>query len=146
MESPPIVKHAQWTENKVIYEVNVRQYTPEGTFNAFKQHLIRLKKLGVGILWFMPIHPIGKVLRKGTLGSYYAVQDYCAVNPEFGTMEDFQTLVDDIHKMGMRVIVDWVPNHVAWDHIWTKTNPEFIVKDPKDPTKFMQATPNWTGE
>ena len=80
--------HVSWSRNANIYEVNIRQYTPEGTFKAFAQHLPRLKKMGVDILWLMPIQPIGEKNRKGTLGSYYAVRDYTAVNPEFGTLDD----------------------------------------------------------
>ena len=118
-----------WIKNANLYEVNVRQFTPEGTFNAFAEHLPRLRDMGVDILWFMPVTPIGVIERKGTLGSYYSVKDYTAINPEFGTMEDFKALVDKIHGMGMRVIIDWVANHTAWDHHWTETNPEFYYTD-----------------
>lgn len=105
-----------WAKDAVIYEVNIRQYTPEGTFNAFVQHLPRLKELGVDILWLMPVQPISEKNRKGTLGSYYAVQDYRKVNPEFGTMEDFRSFVAKAHDMGFRVILDWVANHTGWDN------------------------------
>jgi glycosidase len=121
--------HPGWIEQGNIYEVNVRQYTPEGTFQAFQKHLPRLKKMGVQTLWFMPIHPIGKVERKGTLGSYYAVADYRAVNPEFGTMQDWKNLVDTAHKLGFKVIIDWVPNHTAADHPWLKNHTDFYEKD-----------------
>jgi glycosidase len=110
----------EWSKNAVIYEVNVRQYTKEGTFNAFKEHLPRLEEMGVDILWFMPVHPIGVKNRKGTLGSYYSVKDYEGINPEFGTMEDFRTLVNDVHARGMKVIIDWVANHTAWDNVWVE--------------------------
>ncbi len=123
------VAHPEWSENANMYEVNVRQFTPEGTFNAFAEHLPRLKEMGVDILWFMPVTPIGEENRKGTLGSYYSVKDYTAINPEFGTMEDFKNLVETIHEMGMYVIIDWVANHTAWDHSWTETNPEFYYRD-----------------
>jgi len=123
------VSHPEWSKNAVLYEVNVRQFTPEGTFNAFAEHLPRLKEMGVDILWFMPVTPIGEVERKGTLGSYYSVKDYTGINPEFGTKEDFQNLVNQIHEMGMYVIIDWVANHTAWDHPWTQTNPEFYYTD-----------------
>jgi len=123
------VSHPEWSKNAVMYEVNVRQFTPEGTFNAFAEHLPRLKEMGVDILWFMPVTPIGQVERKGTLGSYYSVQDYTGINPEFGTKEDFQNLVNQIHEMGMYVIIDWVANHTAWDHPWTQTNPDFYYTD-----------------
>ncbi|MEQ9232372.1 MAG: alpha-amylase family glycosyl hydrolase [Cyclobacteriaceae bacterium] len=112
-----------------IYEVNIRQHTPEGTFNAFAEDLPRLKDLGVEVLWLMPINPISEKNRKGPLGSYYAVGDYKAVNPEFGTDEDFQNLVNKIHDLGMYVILDWVPNHTGWDHPWIESNPDFYTKD-----------------
>ena len=99
------VQHPEWSRNAVIYEVNTRQYTPEGTFDAFRAHIPRLKELGVDILWFMPIHPISEVNRKGELGSYYAVADYKGVNPEFGDLGAFRRVVDDAHAAGMKVIV-----------------------------------------
>lgn len=123
------VQHPSWSQNAVLYEVNLRQYTPEGTINAFAQHLPRLKELGVDILWFMPVTPIGEVNRKGTFGSYYSVQDYTAINPEYGTLEDFKNMVNRAHELGMHVIIDWVANHTAWDHEWVKTNPGFYFKD-----------------
>ena len=123
------VKHPDWSYNLSIYEVNTRQYTPEGTFKAFDSHIKELKNLGVGIIWFMPINPIGVKNRKGTLGSYYSVQDYKAVNPEFGTLEDFKETVKEIHSMGMYVIIDWVANHTAWDNVWVTEHPDFYIKD-----------------
>jgi len=123
------VSHPEWTRNKMIYEVNIRQYTPEGTFKSFEKHIPRLKEMGVDILWLMPINPIGEKNRKGTLGSYYAVKDYLDVNPEFGTREDFRNLVDAVHNSGMYIIIDWVANHTSWDNNLTKTNPEFFMKD-----------------
>lgn len=112
-----------------IYEVNIRQHTPEGTFNAFAADLPRLKELGVDVLWLMPINPISEEKRKGSLGSYYAVGDYKAVNPEFGTEADFKNLVSKIHESGMYVILDWVPNHTGWDHPWVRENPDYYAKD-----------------
>jgi len=120
--------HPGWSKNAVIYEVNIRQYTPEGTFRAFEEHLPRLREMGIDILWLMPIHPIGEKNRKGTLGSYYAVKDYYGVNPEFGTLEDFKRLVDKIHGMGMYVILDWVANHSAWDNPLTEEHPEWYTR------------------
>jgi glycosidase len=117
----------EWAKNAVIYEVNIRQFTPEGTFNAFASHLPRLKELGVDILWFMPIHPIGVKERKGTLGSYYSIMDYKAVNPEFGSLDDFKNLVQQAHNMGFYVLLDWVANHTAWDHHWMDENPEWYA-------------------
>lgn len=123
------VKHPEWSKNLSIYEVNVRQFTPEGTFKALEAHLPRLKELGTDILWLMPIHPIGELNRKGSLGSYYAVKDYKGVNPEFGTAEDFRHFVDEAHKLGFYVIIDWVANHSAWDNALVTSNPEWYVKD-----------------
>jgi glycosidase len=108
----------EWAKNATIYEVNVRQFTPEGTFAAFEKHLPRLKAMGVDILWLMPINPIGVKNRKGSLGSYYAVRDYKAVNPEFGNKDDFKHLVDAAHALGMKVIIDWVANHSSPDNVW----------------------------
>ena len=116
-------------KNSNLYEVNVRQYTNEGTFKAFEEHLPRLKDMGVEILWMMPIHPIGIVKRKGLLGSYYSIQDHKGINAEFGTQENFKDLVIKTHSLGMKIIIDWVANHTSWDNVWTKTNPEFYVKD-----------------
>jgi len=112
-----------------IYEVNIRQYSREGTFNAFAKDLPRLKELGVDILWMMPVTPIGVKNRKEPLGSYYSVRDYRDVNPEFGTKEDFKNLVQKAHEMGFDVIVDWVPNHTAWDNKWITEHPEYYAKD-----------------
>lgn len=123
------VDHPEWSVNANIYEVNIRQYTPEGTFNAFAEHLPRLSEMGVKILWLMPIHPIGEEKRKGSLGSYYSVKDFKDVNPEFGTKDDFRNLVEKAHQLDMKVIIDWVANHTAWDAEWTKTNPEFYSRD-----------------
>jgi glycosidase len=122
-------KAPSWIKNASIYEVNIRQYTPEGTFDAFATHLPRLRELGVDILWLMPIFPIGEVERKGTLGSYYSVKDYVGVNPEFGTMEEFKGLVKQIHDAGMYVVLDWVANHTARDHKWITDHPEWYTRD-----------------
>ncbi len=119
----PIVEEISYPEkakDMVIYEVNIRQYTPEGTINAFASHLPRLQELGVDILWIMPIQPIGKEKRKGGLGSYYSIQNYTAVNVDYGSLEDFKSLVEEAHKGDMIVILDWVANHTAFDHPWTE--------------------------
>ena len=99
---------AEWSQNATIYEVNIRQHTPEGTFKAFEKYIPRIKEMGIEILWLMPISPIGKENRKGPMGSYYSITDYTAVNPEFGTLEDFKSLVKTAHENNMRVILDWV--------------------------------------
>lgn len=117
-----------WSRGAAIYEINVRQYTPEGTFAALQRHLPRLDSLGVDILWLMPVQPIGVKNRKGGLGSYYSIADYTAVNPEFGTEADFRRFVDAAHAQGMRVILDWVANHTAWDHPWISQHPEWYTK------------------
>ena len=117
-------------ENSVVYEMNVRQYTPEGTFAAAQQELPRLKELGIDILWLMPIHPIGVKERKGTLGSYYAIADYKAINPEFGTMEDFENFLAEAHKLGFRVILDCVANHTSPDAKWINECPaDWYMRD-----------------
>lgn len=121
--------HPAWARHAAIYEVNIRQYTPAGTINAFAEKLPELKKLGVKILWIMPIQPIGKKNRKGSLGSYYSIQDYTSVNPEFGTLEDFKSLVNKAHAMGFKIILDWVANHTAWDAVWMKKHPEWYSTD-----------------
>jgi glycosidase len=121
--------HVAWAKNANIYEVNIRQFTPEGTIPAFEKHLPRLKKMGVKILWLMPVQPIGAKNRKGTLGSYYSIRDYTAVNPEFGTMDDFKRLVRTAHGLGMKVILDWVANHTAWDHPWVTQHPDWYKRN-----------------
>ena len=123
--------HVAWSHSANIYEVNIRQYTKDGTFKAFAQHLPRLKKMGVDILWLMPIQPIGEKNRKGTLGSYYAVRDYTGVNPEFGTLDDFRSLVKQAHGLGMKVIIDWVANHTAFDNPWTTEHSDWYLKNDK---------------
>ena len=122
-------EHADWTRNASIYQINTRQFTKEGTFKAATAQLPRLKELGVDILWLMPIHPIGEVKRKGSLGSPYAIRDFRAVNPEFGTMADFKVFVNAAHANGLRVIIDWVGNHTSWDNVLRTSHPEWYSKD-----------------
>jgi len=114
-----------------IYEVNIRQHTKEGTLNAFAKDLPRLKELGIQVLWIMPVQPIGIKNRKEPLGSYYSIRDYRTVNPEFGTEDDFRNLVNQAHDLGMFVILDWVPNHTAWDHPWITEHPDYYARDEK---------------
>ena len=122
--------HPDWTYNSVLYEVNIRQFSPEGTFAGVEAQLPRLKELGVDILWLMPMYEIGTEGRKGTLGSYYAISDYKAVNPEFGTMEDFEHLLAAAHGMGFKVILDWVANQTAPDNVWMYEKPaNFYERD-----------------
>lgn len=129
LQNTALEDHPEWSQSANMYEVNIRQYTPEGTFRAFQEHLPRLKEMGVDILWLMPIHPIGEKNRKGELGSYYSIKDYTAVNPHFGTMQDFTELVEEAHRQGMKLIMDWVPNHTAWDHPWVSEHPEYYKQD-----------------
>ena len=128
-EENKIMDTIDWIKSTNVYEVNVRQYTKEGTFNAFAKDLPRLKEMGVKTLWFMPITPIAQKKKKGELGSYYAAADYTAINPEFGTLDDFKNLVKDAHGQGFKVIIDWVANHTGWDHRWTKEHPDYFEKD-----------------
>ena len=128
-------------ETAVIYEVNVRQFSPEGSFNAVTKEIPNIKKLGVKVLWLMPIHPIGKENRKEGLGSYYSISDYRGVNPEFGTADDLKNLINEAHKNGIYVVLDWVANHTAWDHPWMKSNPDFYEKDENG--KFISPH-DWT--
>lgn len=119
----------KWAQDAVIYEVNVRQYSEEGTFDAFAQNLQTLKDMGINTLWFMPIHPISETRRSGTLGSYYSITDYREINPEFGTKEDFKHLVDQAHEMGFKVMLDWVANHTGWDCPWIQAHPDWYTHD-----------------
>ncbi len=123
------VKQPDWSRNAVIYEVNLRQYTDSGTITAFAKELPRLKELGVDILWFMPVYPISQDGKKGELGSYYAVRDYKAFNPEFGTIEQFKNTVKKAHDLGMKVILDWVPNHTGRDNAWVSEHPDWYAKN-----------------
>jgi len=137
-----IANYPEWSDDAVIYEVNVRQYTPEGTFAALQKQLPRLKELGVEILWIMPINPISEKNRKGTLGSYYAVKDYKKVNPEFGNINDFKALVAKSHELGMKVIVDWVANHTGWDNVWMKQHPNWYTTDSTG--KIISPVADWS--
>ena len=133
-------------ETAVIYEANIRQYSTEGTFNAFSKDIPKLKELGVQVIWLMPINPISEVKRKATdgsftseiedenerkkyLGSYYSVSDYKKINPEFGNKKDFKNLINTAHRYGIYVIVDWVPNHTGWDHPWISEHPEWYTQN-----------------
>jgi glycosidase len=132
----------QWAANATIYEVNVRQYTPEGNFRAFEQQLPRLRAMGVDVLWLMPIFPIGVEGRKGSRGSYYAVKDYRAVNPEFGNIEDLKHLVRAAHAKGFKVILDWVANHSSPDNALTKEHPDWYTHDSLG--HIIPPVPDWS--
>jgi len=132
--------HPDWTKNATIYQINTRQFTQEGTFRAAEKHLPRLKELGADILWLMPIHAIGVKNRKGSLGSPYSVKDYYSVNPEFGNLDDLKHFVQVAHHLGMHVILDWVPNHTAWDNNLVEEHPEWYIRDWKGD---FSPTPWW---
>ena len=147
-------------ENAVIYEANIRQYSKEGSFDAFTKDIPQLKELGVKVIWLMPIFPISETKRKATggdfaskiedpeerkkyLGSYYAVSDFTKINPEFGTIKDFRKLIKTAHENDMYVVLDWVPNHTGWDHTWLKKNPEFYTQNEKGEVIHPKDT-DWT--
>lgn len=134
--------NTDWMNSGVIYEVNLRQYSGQGKFADFAKRLDTLKELGVNILWFMPLHPIGIKDRKGTLGSYYAVKDYKAVNPEFGSAEAFGSLVEQCHQKGFKVIIDWVGNHTATDNALITEHPEWYTHDAGG--KIVPPVPDWS--
>ncbi len=134
------VRHAEWLKNAVIYQLNTRQFTEEGTFNAAAKQLPRIKELGADIVWLMPIHPIGVENRKGTVGSPYSVKDYFGVNPDLGTEDDFRAFVKEAHSLGLKVILDWVANHSAWDNPMRFEHPDWYEKDYKGD---FRPTPWW---
>jgi 1,4-alpha-glucan branching enzyme len=123
------LSHPEWSRSASIYQINQRQFTPEGTFRAAEAHLPRLRDFGVDIVWLMPVNPIGERNRKGDLGSPYAVKDYYAVNPEFGTVDDLRHFVDTAHDLGLHVILDWVANHTAWDNVLVTEHPKWYARD-----------------
>ncbi len=123
------VQHPAWARNATLYQINTRQFTPEGTLRAAEGQLPRLRNLGVDILWLMPIHPIGEKHRKGSLGSPYAVSDHLAVSPELGTLAEFKHFVATAHSLGLKVILDWVGNHTAWDNVLVKSHPDWYARD-----------------
>lgn len=127
----PATKKPEWSRNAVIYEVNWRQATDDGTATSFSKKLPYLKELGVDILWFMPVNPISEVNRKGELGSYYASQNYTALNPELGTIDEFKNMVSEAHSLGMKVIIDWVANHTGCDNVWLTEHPEWYARNEK---------------
>jgi glycosidase len=128
--------------NRPIYEVNIRQFSPEGNFKAVTRKISGLKELGVGTLWLMPVNPIGVKNRKGSLGSYYSIRDYYGINPEFGTEKDFEELVREAHRNGMPVIIDWVANHTAWDNPLIAEHPEWYTTDSSG--KIISPVPDWS--
>ncbi|MGI4761868.1 MAG: alpha-amylase family glycosyl hydrolase [Janthinobacterium lividum] len=139
--APFTIQHPAWATNASLYQVNVRQYTPEGTFRAFEKHLPRLQKMGVSVLWLMPVQPIGEVKRKGKLGSQYSLRDYRSVNAEFGSLADLQHLIGEAHRLGMHVILDWVANHTSWDSELSQQHPDWFTKDAQG--NFVPPVADW---
>ena len=146
-KAPEATPYPEWVKNSIIYETNTRQYSTTGTFKALEEDLPRIKDLGINVLWLMPIYPIGEVNRKipagakTSLGSYYSIKDYEAINPEFGNAEDFKSLVNKAHSMGFKIMLDWVANHTARDNHWITEHPDWYKKDDKGNI----ATPfDWT--
>ena len=125
------VQSPDWVADAVIYQLNTRQFTADGTFAAAQEQLPRLTEMGVDVIWLMPIHPIGEEQRKGGMGSPYAVKDYRGVNPDLGTEEEFQAFVDEAHRLGLKVILDWVANHSAWDNALTQEHPDWYSRTPE---------------
>ena len=140
-EEPALHPVADWIKSAVIYEVNPRTFSATGDFRGIEQRLDYLKELGVTIVWLMPIHPVGQLKKKGSLGSPYAVQDYYAINPAYGTKEDLKRLVGEAHKRGLKIIIDIVANHTAWDSVLMK-HPEFYKKDAQG--NVIPPNPDWT--
>ena len=140
-QKQPVVSATDWA-NTVVYEMNVRQYTPEGTFAAAQRELPRLKELGIDVVWLMPIYPIGVEGRKGTLGSYYAIKDYTDINPEFGTLADFDSFLAEAHRLGLKVIIDWVANHTSPDARWVTESPASWYE--RDTQGGLTYTADWS--
>ncbi|QDU34188.1 Cyclomaltodextrinase [Poriferisphaera corsica] len=134
--------HEVWSYNLGMYEVNLRHFSERGDIEGFREHLDRLQAMGVGIIWFMPIHPIGEEKKAGSLGSYYAVKDYMGFNEEFGDLDGFKRLIDEIHSRGMYVLIDWVANHTAWDNEMLKAHPAWYTKG-KDGEIVKPGGTNW---
>ncbi|GAB3956842.1 alpha-amylase family glycosyl hydrolase [Spirosoma harenae] len=125
LKAPP---SPDWAKNATIYEVNTRQFSTAGNFKSIEAQLPRLKEMGVDIIWLMPIYPISQETKQGTLGSPYAVADYKAVDPAYGTVADLKFLVNRAHALGLRVILDWVASHTGRDHVWVKQHPDWYIK------------------
>lgn len=132
---------ADWIRDAIIYQIYERQYSAKGDFNSITADLDRIKDLGVNVLWLMPVHPIGQEKKKGTIGSPYAVRDYYGINPDYGTKDDLKRLVSESHKRGLKVIIDVVVNHTAWDNALIKEHPEFYKKNEKG--EIVPPVPDW---
>ena len=128
--------------NQIMYSVFVRNHTPEGTFEGVRRDLPRIRGLGVDVIWLLPIHPIGEKARKGVLGSPYAIRDYRAVNPEYGTLDEFRRLVDEVHRLGMKCIIDVVYNHTSPDSVLAQEHPEWFYH--KEDGSFGNRVGDWS--
>ena len=146
--TPVVGAHADWVQDAALYEVFVRDFSPSGDFDGLTATLHRVEATGADVLWLMPIHPVGELNRKGTLGSSYSVRDYRAVNPEYGDAEDFRELVRAAHDAGLKVIIDWVPNHTAWDHAWITQHPDWYTRNERgemtEPRNDDGSLTGWT--
>lgn len=138
----PARQSAQWVKDAVIYSVYLRSYSREGNFDGLKKRLPELKNLGVTVLWLLPINPVGEKNRKGTLGSPYSVRDYYGINPEFGTMADFKSLLAEAHRLGLKLIIDLVANHTSWDGKLITEHPEWFTKDSAG--NIVSPNPDWS--
>ncbi len=128
-QQPFLAPDTSWVRRSAIYEVFVRDFSPSGDLRGVLRGLGRIQGSGADVVWLMPIHPVGTLNRKPPLGSPYSVRDYRAINPAFGTPADFRALVRGVHGRGMKIIIDWVPNHTSWDNVWVKAHPEFYVRN-----------------
>jgi glycosidase len=146
--APALAPDTSWVVRSALYEVFVRDFSPAGTFRGVIEGLDRIQSSGADVLWLMPIHPIGERNRKGTLGSPYAVRDYRATNPAYGTAADFRALVEAVHARGMKLILDWVPNHTAPDHPWVRHHPDWYFRnergEPSVPRDEKGKLTDWT--
>jgi glycosidase len=127
--APGTAHDTSWVSQSALYEVFVQDFSPEGTLRGVINGLERIEASGANVVWLMPIHPIGVKERKGTLGSPYAVKNYRAINPLYGTADDFRALVRAVHGRGMKLILDWVPDHTSMDHPWIREHPDFYVRN-----------------
>ena len=147
-QAPATAPDTSWVARSALYEVFVRDFSPSGDFKGLIEGLDRIQSAGADVLWLMPIYPIGSLNRKGSLGSPYAVRDYRAINPAFGTAADFRALVQAVHGRGMKLILDFVPNHTSPDHPWVKAHPAYHVRnergDPSVPRDEKGKLTDWT--
>ena len=147
-DAAPLAPDSSWVTRCAIYEVNVRDFSPSGTLRGVTAGLARIELSGADVIWLMPIYPVGVVGRKGPLGSPYAVKDYYSINPAFGTAADLHALVRAAHARGLKVILDWVPDHTSPDNPWTTEHPDYYYRDslgrPEVPHDLQGRPTDWT--